>query len=135
MIATYIAIGAMKFNFRPVAEWTLVVQLLCVSGLAVGLSATGTRASLPSLFSVAAVAAFASMVPLSINGYGLRELALAVLAPRIALDPKSLAASGLIASTIFLAGTIAAALAARFVPVGPETDEGDSCRSMVPGSS
>jgi hypothetical protein len=58
------------------------------------------------------------MLPVSFNGYGARELALAFLAPRLGLDAKALAASGLVASTILLAGLMIAAVGARMIPTG-----------------
>lgn len=111
-------VAGARLKLRPVLGWTIVNQILALGGLATGIVATGVRAPAMSLISIAAVAAFASMLPVSFNGYGVRELALAVLAPGLGLDARRLAASGLVASTILLAGVLIAALAARMVPTG-----------------
>lgn len=108
---------------RPVLGWTAANQLLALSGLAAGLAATGIQTSTLALLSIASVAAFATMVPLSFNGYGVRELALALLAPRLGLDGKKVVAAGLVASTILLAGLVIAALLARLIPIGERDDE------------
>ena len=86
--------------------------------------AAGVNASALALLSMAALAAFLTMIPVSINGYGVRELGLALLAPRLGLDAKAVVAAGLVAYTILLVGVIAAALAARMVSTG-EPDDGD----------
>lgn len=118
---TGVASGLLRL--RPVFGWTVVNQVLALSGLAAGLAATGVDTSTLALLSIASVAAFATMVPLSFNGYGVRELALALLAPRLGLDGKKVVAAGLVASTILLAGLVIAALMARLVPVGERHDE------------
>ena len=114
-------LGGIRLKLRPVLGWTMVNQILALGGFAAGLAAAGVHTSAPGLISIAAVAAFASMLPVSFNGYGLRELALAVLAPELGLEARALAASGLVISTILLAGLILAALAARLIRTGQET--------------
>ncbi|HEX7676507.1 MAG TPA: hypothetical protein VF713_00170, partial [Thermoanaerobaculia bacterium] len=113
-------IAGVRLKLRPVLGWTIVNHILALGGLASGIAATGVHATATTLISIAAVAAFAAMLPVSFNGYGVRELALAVLAPGLGLDARRLAASGLVASTILLAGVLIAALAARMVPTGGE---------------
>jgi hypothetical protein len=116
----FIIILLIPGSFRPILGWTVVNHILALAGLAFGIAATGVHASAAALVSIAAVAAFAAMLPVSFNGYGLRELALAMLAPGLGLDAKRLAASGLVASTILLAGLLIAALGARMIPTGEE---------------
>lgn len=111
-------IAGARLRLKPVIGWTIVNQILALGALAVGMAATGVQATAPALVSIAAVAAFAAMLPVSVNGYGVRELALVLLAPRLGMDGKTLAASGLVASTILLAGLMIAALGARLVPTG-----------------
>lgn len=108
---------------RPVLGWTAANQLLALNGLAAGLAATGVHTSTLALLSIASVAAFATMVPLSFNGYGVRELALALLAPLLGLDGKKVVVAGLVASTILLAGLVIAALLARLVPISERDGE------------
>jgi hypothetical protein len=116
-------IAGARLELRPVLGWTIVNQILALGALASGIAATGVHAGIPALVSIAAVAAFAAMLPVSFNGYGVRELALAVLAPRLGLGAKALAASGLVASTILLAGLMMAALGARMIPTAEEKAE------------
>jgi hypothetical protein len=119
-------IAGVRLRLKRVLGWTVVNQSLALGALAAGLAATGVSASIPALFSIAAVAAFTAMLPVSLNGYGVRELALAVLAPRLGLEGKALAASGLVVSTILLAGLMIAALGARMIPVnGKDAGEHD----------
>jgi glycosyltransferase 2 family protein len=116
----FIIIFLIPGSFRLILGWTLVNQILALGGLAFGLAGTGVHAPTAALVSIAAVAAFAAMLPVSFNGYGVRELALAMLAPGLGLDAKGLAASGLVASTLLLAGLLIAALGARMIPTGSE---------------
>lgn len=111
-------VAGRSLRIRRVLGWTVINQLLALGGLAAGLAATGVHARAGALIAIAVVAAFAAMLPVSFNGYGVRELALAVLAPALGLDGKALAASGLVASTILLAGLMIAALGARMIPTG-----------------
>ncbi len=120
LAALFIIILLIPGSFRPILGWTTVNQLLALGGLASGIAATGVHAPAAALVSIAAVAAFATMLPVSFNGYGVRELALAMLAPGLGLNAKVLAASGLVASTILLAGLMIAALGARMIPTGEE---------------
>lgn len=123
LLPVSLKVAGARLQLRRVLGWTLVNQILALGGLAAGLAATGVRAPVVALVSIAAVAAFAAMLPVSFNGYGVRELALAVLAPRLGLDARTLAASGLVASTILLAGLMIAALGARMIPTGEEKAE------------
>ena len=116
-------VAGARLKIRTVLGWTIVNQILALGGLAAALSATGVHTTIAGLVSVAAVAAFAAMLPVSFNGYGVRELALAALAPRLGLNSKALAASGLVASTTLLAGLMIAAVGARMIPTG-ETKAG-----------
>ena len=118
-------VAGARLKLRPVMGWTIVNQVLALGGLASGIAATGVHATAASLLSIAAVAAFAAMLPISFNGYGVRELALAMLAPGLGLDAKALAASGLVASTILLAGLLIAALAARMIPTRERQADSD----------
>jgi hypothetical protein len=111
-------IAGARLKLRPILGWTIVNQCLALGGIAAGLAATGVHATPAALLSIASVAAFAAMLPISFNGYGARELALAMLAPKLGLEGKALAASGLVASTILLAGLMIAALGARMIPTG-----------------
>jgi hypothetical protein len=120
LVPVSLNIAGAVLKLRPVLGWTLANQILALGGLAAGFAATGVQAPAAALVSIAAVAAFAAMLPVSFNGYGVRELALAVLAPRLGLDARTLAASGLVASTILLAGLMIAALGARMIPTGDE---------------
>ena len=111
-------IAGARLKLRPIVGWTIVNQCLALGGIAAGLAATGVHATAAALISIASVAAFAAMLPVSFNGYGARELALAFLAPKLGLEAKALAASGLVASTILLAGLMIAAVSARMIPTG-----------------
>jgi hypothetical protein len=111
-------IAGARLKLRPIVGWTIVNQCLALGGIAAGLAATGVHATVAALISIASVAAFAAMLPVSFNGYGARELALAFLAPKLGLEAKALAASGLVASTILLAGLMIAAVGARMIPTG-----------------
>ncbi|MEA2236551.1 MAG: glycosyltransferase 2 family protein [Thermoanaerobaculia bacterium] len=113
-----VSIAGARLKLRPILGWTIVNQCLALSGIAAGLAATGVHATPAALLSIASVAAFAAMLPVSFNGYGAREFALAMLAPKLGLEAKALAASGLVASTILLAGLMIAAVGARMIPTG-----------------
>src|SRR5690242_16522705 len=79
--------NALPWLWRVLA-WTAINQSLVVVGFAIALVATGVHASVPALLSVAAVSTASAMVPVSVSGYGIRELALALLAPKFGLDAK-----------------------------------------------
>jgi hypothetical protein len=110
-----LAMAGLAIRVRPLLGWTVLNQALALAGLALGMVATGIDAPCVALAALASVAALATMLPVSFNGYGSRELAMAFLAPQLGLDGKLVVASSLVASTALLLGLTAAGLAARAV--------------------
>jgi glycosyltransferase involved in cell wall biosynthesis len=58
-----------------IAGFTLLGQALSLCGYAVALHAIGVEASWPAMLAAAAIVSFAASIPISVNGWGVREIA------------------------------------------------------------
>lgn len=103
---------------RTVLAWTLGNQACAISAFALALHAAGIHAGALQLLMLASVSAFVTMLPISINGYGVRELALAGLSSTIAVPMSQLVGASLVSTTALLAILVGFALLSRLVPSG-----------------
>ncbi len=97
-------------NFIVIATATVIANLLVISSFVVGVLAFYPDANLHDIFAAAAIISFAASLPLTLNGWGLREMAaLYILGLFGIAASKAVALSilvGLCASVVILVATL-----------------------------
>jgi len=97
---------AAAFKVLEVVAITLAGQLLVLSAFVVGVLALKPDTDLLSLFAAAAVISFAASIPITVNGWGIREMAAVAILGHIGISaPPALAVSvlnGLCATAVTL---------------------------------
>jgi hypothetical protein len=98
------------FNFIVIVITTVIANLIVISSFVVGVLAFYPDANLLEIFAAAAIISFAASLPLTLNGWGLREMAaLYILGMFGIAASKAVALSvlvGLCASVVILIATI-----------------------------
>ncbi len=113
---------AAALKVLEVVAITLAGQLLVLSAFVVGALAVKPDTDLLSLFAAAAVISFAASIPVTVNGWGIREMAAVAMLGHIGISgPPALAVSVLIG----LCATAVTLVAATLVLGKTPTDSGD----------
>ncbi|HEX9868288.1 MAG TPA: lysylphosphatidylglycerol synthase transmembrane domain-containing protein, partial [Candidatus Tectomicrobia bacterium] len=112
---------AAAFKVLEVVAITLAGQLLVLSAFVLGALALKPDTDLLSLFAAAAVISFAASIPVTVNGWGIREMAAVAMLGHIGISGPSALAVSVLSGLCVTAVTLGAAtLALGKTPTNPE---------------
>ena len=83
-------------NLAEIGIITLCAQAFAISVYAVALAGFGATADILMILSAAAVVSFAASIPISINGWGVRELASVTVFPLVGIDTDTALAASIL---------------------------------------
>lgn len=114
-----------------IAGLTIGAQLLVLGIFVLGILAVSPAIPVVSVFAAAAVISFAASMPVSLNGWGVRELAAVYVLGKLGISAGDAVAVSLIiglCSTLVILGALTFSIRTRPVPAV------DKCQSVIPHS-